>query len=496
MIFELLHRQIRSICRSVFSFFYRSVSKAMGCFFRCFRLKDDRSRISHSTIPRYTEPVVSKNRLSALFLSEEKEESWSRGDQRVGTPQIEKGLKDEAKFLKACGILPETPAEIRKASEKFDGSPSHDKESEPSKFHSWLPNTSIKKLQLDRQCDQPLTPTKLFEECGMESASSPSSCISNLQHSGRCSVEGSDVGSANVAVQAHAIQTENVTTFLSPWVSGSNVQGKSKSVRFECDFDVSSSGNFSQNSKHKSPGAESVPKPSPNPTPLKLSDDMQTPGTVYPSDLKSLANGKSRIRSQYVYSDPVENDSQWKALKAGDVDSHQQPSELRESLEQSEDFTPMSNQGIKETSICKDLKVEASLSAWLKPPASTLNEDNKNLGVGFSRNRYLRRTPSDRPIIGMVAAHWSEEETPQVQPKWWDGNGIPNSTNKYKEDQKVSWHATPFEERLEKALSEESSISQRKNIDRNPMASDENEESDTALSKLRSSAHSKSVVSC
>lgn len=30
---------------------------------------------------------------------EEKEESWSRGDQRVGTPQIEKGLKDEVCML-------------------------------------------------------------------------------------------------------------------------------------------------------------------------------------------------------------------------------------------------------------------------------------------------------------------------------------------------------------------------------------------------------------
>ena len=29
------------------------------------------------------------------------------------------------------------------------------------------------------------------------------------------------------------------------------------------------------------------------------------------------------------------------------------------------------------------------------------------------------------------------------------------------QDQKVSWHATPFEERLEKALSDESLISQR-----------------------------------
>ncbi|KAJ0111773.1 hypothetical protein Patl1_01416 [Pistacia atlantica] len=458
MIFELLNRGIRNICRSVFTFFYRSVSRAMGCFFGCFRIKDDRSRISHSTIPRYTEPGVSKNRLSALFISEEKEESWSRGNLRVGSPQIEKGLKDEAKFLKACGTLPETPAEIRKASEKFKVSPSQDKDSEPSKFHSWLPNTSIKKLQLDRQCDQRPTPTKLFEEWGTESASSPSSCISNEQNSGRISiisVEGSEAGSANVAGKAHAAQTESVTTSLSPWVSGTNVQGKNKSVRFECDFDVytskgSSSGNCSQNSKHESPGTESVSKPSPNPTPLKLSDDMQTPGTVFPTNLKS------------------------------DFDSHQLSGELRESLELSEDATPMSKKGIQETSIGKDLKVEASLSAWLKPPASTLDEDNKNLGVASGRNRYFGRTPSDRPIIGMVAAHWNEDETPQVPP----------------EDQKVSWHATPFEERLEKALSEESFISQRKNINQTPMVLDENEESDTALSQLRPSPHSKSVVSC
>ncbi|XP_078153918.1 uncharacterized protein LOC144549031 [Carex rostrata] len=34
-------------------------------------------------------------------------------------------------------------------------------------------------------------------------------------------------------------------------------------------------------------------------------------------------------------------------------------------------------------------------------------------------------------------------------------NGIPNTTTKYKEDQQVKWHATPFEERLERILSDE-----------------------------------------
>ncbi|KAF5744045.1 hypothetical protein HS088_TW08G00637 [Tripterygium wilfordii] len=100
---------------------------------------------------------------------------------------------------------------------------------------------------------------------------------------------------------------------------------------------------------------------------------MQTLGTVFPANLENLADGKPRIRSQYVYSvsNPVENVSQWKELKKGDPNTHQLSGELRESLEQPELATAMS------------------------------------------------------------------------------------------EDQKVRWHATPFEERLEKALSEESFISQR-----------------------------------
>lgn len=64
------------------------------------------------------------------------------------------------------------------------------------------------------------------------------------------------------------------------------------------------------------------------------------------------------------------------------------------------------------------------------------------------------RLADDRPILGTVAAHWSPISTR----KWWDGKGIPNSTNKYKEDQKVSWHAIPFEVRLEQALAKQDCI--------------------------------------
>ncbi|KAK8488895.1 hypothetical protein V6N11_075745 [Hibiscus sabdariffa] len=40
-------------------------------------------------------------------------------------------------------------------------------------------------------------------------------------------------------------------------------------------------------------------------------------------------------------------------------------------------------------------------------------------------------------MIGLVSAHWKEDESSRISPKWWDGNGILNSTTKYKEDQKT-----------------------------------------------------------
>ncbi|KAL9358914.1 hypothetical protein Peur_047037 [Populus x canadensis] len=509
MIYASLKREIRLILGKVLRFLFRSFLRAMGCFFTCFRTKDDRSNRSrpHAISSDFLrskpalEAGVLKNRLSSLFLSEEKEES-PRGDIEnpcLGSPQINKGLRNEAKFLKACGTLPETPTEIRKACDKFKGSPGLDKYSESSKFHSWLPNTSMEKLQLDNQDEDSRTPVKLWEELGKGSFSSeqtPSSCMTNVQPR-----EDSESGSHKRMIKVQPDEIDNVATGA-PWLSATNVQSRNRSVRFECDFDTSSSKGSSENGcqvprKYESPGNLSVSKPSPRPTPLKISDDMQTPGTVFPANLETLANGKTRIRSQYVYSvlNPVENASQWKLLREDDSNSHEQSGELRESLEQSESETPKPEWGVKETSSGKDLKVEASLSSWVKPPQSTTGEDNPNIGTAAGKNFSSGRTPGDRPIIGMVAAHWNENEASRISPKWWDGNGIPNSTNKYKEDQKVSWHATPFEERLEKALSEESFISQRKPISGRPIVFDECEESDTALSRLQASTQAKSVVS-
>ncbi|CAI9772583.1 unnamed protein product [Fraxinus pennsylvanica] len=487
----------------------------MGCFFGCFRIKDSQPHfVSRPT----TEPVVTtrnRNALSSLFLSDDDSRQETEKTRKLDNSQHEdldfRELKEEAKFLKACGTLPETPAEIRKASEKWKDASTKDAEATPTKFNSWLSNASIEKLNLEKQPDEPPTPVKICEEQRMESSSlveTPSSCLTDGMITRRAHTNSTSSGSIQnfitpPDVHANVIHSFSTSSVLSEDMA-SSVQFKNKSVHFECESDMSSSpskGSSSdttiQNLKQSGcAGNYNKSKLSPYPTPLKLTDEMQTPGTVFPGYLDNTVDGKTaRIRSQYIYSvlNPVENSSQWKVLKDENSDSHH----LSESLQQVDEGTPTSDMEMKELSARKDMKVEGSLSSWLKPPSVNQDDNNQQFGSVFGDNFRCGRTPSDRPILGMVAAHWKDDENSRISPKWWDGNGIPNSTNKYKEDQKVNWHATPFEERLEKALSEETFVTQRKQISGTPpIEFDETEESDTALSQLQqSSTHLKSVVS-
>ncbi|RLM79783.1 hypothetical protein C2845_PM12G16570 [Panicum miliaceum] len=100
-----------------------------------------------------------------------------------------------------------------------------------------------------------------------------------------------------------------------------------------------------------------------------------------------------------------------------------------------------------------------SFSHWLKP--ANPKKPFRDEALTGDRSHSAKSSDEDRPIIGMVAAHWKDKEPVNFTPKWFDGNGIPNSTKKYKEDQKVSWRAILFGERLEKALSEEKLLSER-----------------------------------
>lgn len=187
--------------------------------------------------------------------------------------------------------------------------------------------------------------------------------------------------------------------------------------------------------KMESPNNQSSHKASPYPTPMKLSDEMQTPGTAYPATLEDFPNGKPRVRSQFVFSSykPSENVSQCKVIKEEDFNTEQDSGVLRYSLEHPQNETPTMERS-KKNSYENASKVEESLSSWLKPASVIEEERRKRMEAAYSQIPHFRKTPADRPIIGMVAAHWNEDEESDVPPpKWWDGNGIPNSTNKYKE---------------------------------------------------------------
>ncbi|KAK7333722.1 hypothetical protein VNO80_30499 [Phaseolus coccineus] len=439
----------------------------MGCFFACFRARDSATAAT-TTVPssrsgkhKPDDVVVARNRLSTLFLSEEREDSDVRDGVKDFEVRSQKG-GSEAKFLKAGGTSARIPFE-----KVHHGSP------------PFNPSTPIK------CCEEGGKRTDYFEQ-------TPSSCISNAQSSQCASLDSTE----GIRTGNHQSLDKNENTAsVSPWPSTTYTK-RNKSVRFKCDADLSSCDLSDCGGRHMkktdSPDNESAYKPSPYSTPMKLSDEMQTPGTVYPTTKEDLPNVRPRLKSQFVY--PINNPDDIVSQKILEEDSHTQDSrKLSESVERSEITVSTPDKGSKKISCEDECKVEESLSSWLKPAAVILEERNRRMQIAYN---HVRKSPVDRPIIGMVAAHWNENEDSQVPPpKWWDGNGIPNSTNKYKEDQKVNWHATPFEERLEKALSEESVISQRKDGCGKSIPFDENEESDTALSQLQSSTHPQSVVS-
>ncbi|PIN20348.1 hypothetical protein CDL12_06939 [Handroanthus impetiginosus] len=494
---------------AVVGFVRRVVAAAMGCFFGCFRIRDSHSHLI-STSQEHS-VSGSKNALSSLFLSDGKDDALRKGGEGPN-PLLEeldfRELKDEAKFLKACGTLLETPIEIRNASRKWADISVQIDEEKQSNFNSRPPNASAGKLKLEKQPDDSPTPLKISEDCvtGASSlAGTPSSCMTEGHNTGGdsiSSIQSSDIQNATTPMDVSDNETHSAISSVSPGVFTKSVQCKNKSVRFECESDRSAFSSESSSQHTKQPGSAdsySVSKASPYPTPLKLTDEMQTPGTVFPAYLNNMAGEKTiRIRSQYVYSvlNPIEYPPDWKEL----VDENSDPNHLRESVKPNDEATMISTQisgmSIEDLSVGKDREDEASLSSWFKQYSANEAGKKEQPGAISGENIHFGRTPGDRPILGTVAAHWHVIETPRISAKWWDGNGIPNSTNKYKEDQKVSWHATPFEERLEKALSEETIISQRKPIiGTPPVEFDETEESDTAMSDLQSSANPKPVVS-
>ncbi|WOL09482.1 ABC transporter D family member 1-like [Canna indica] len=268
------------------------------------------------------------------------------------------------------------------------------------------------------------------------------------------------------------------------------------------DLDISPSQNDSK--------IQTVENDSPCPTPLNLIDEMQTPGTIYPVNSENRRTAQcNMIHTQYIYPvlKPVENlphrvslrqgpallaqsdDCFEQQLKIGTTDSTERKNKvlvgadhedsnfinsklsfpyihrnhdgnlISSTLKSMHKNTPCDLTPLFDSSDQVNIEPEtpeliiSNVSKWLKPEP-LYNE--KGLIMHVPNN-----LGDDRPIIETIAAHWADTVPFPKSPMFWGLNGIPNSTNKYKEDQKVSWHATPFEERLEKVLSDEKHLPQK-----------------------------------
>lgn len=249
----------------VFAFLWRSIT-AMGCFFDCFRIPHDHSRrrgahfVPDSSPSASTEEKPQKIRLSSLFTAEEGEECVAKEQEnlvrRVGWSEVDEELVEEAKFLKACGTLPQTPAEIRKAVSVAEGSEKSDLGKAPSiqKSSSEYP-AGIKQPE-------------------------------------------------PFAENPERMELQKAYSLLE----------SSPETPEEIQKAEASAANFRKSHLR---GLTSVLQSSPYPTPRKITDDMQTPGTVFATNMKSLSKGSARIRSQYVYTvlNPIENLAEQQELK-------------------------------------------------------------------------------------------------------------------------------------------------------------------------------------
>lgn len=251
-------------------------------------------------------------------------------------------------------------------------------------------------------------------------------CLSlkNTDRTYTSSSEGSGVG--------HAVKdTQSLNSSDSHTPIVSSTQLKTKSVHFENQSDVYSLSSRSSSPRitkkalkpSESPFEHSVSKPSPYPTPLKLTDDMQTPGTVFPSYVNNNESRKNpRVRFQYVYS----------GINHKNVPLFDAPIEEEECLEQADKESPQSQVKFQPSTSEKESNVCPTLSSWL-PPKSNNEDSNDQISVSISQGLLdFSQTPGDKPKLGVVDANWNDEEE-YFTPQLWDFNGIPNTTTKYKE---------------------------------------------------------------
>lgn len=398
----------------------------MGCILACLRFdkRKNKARLKSSPVPSKTrEPLLANDQFVSVFVTEgSSNEQALHLNHRGGSDQdnLEKELRDEAEFLKSCGTILETPVELRNSSAEVTAQLSSIASNDSSNFTA----TPFKKLAWAEHCeDSDLSQNSpaifRFGEHGMHEPLPSENVTQIMPH---YSVENSP------KIESDA---KSVSTNASPYTSTD--ARLENNMQNPIEPEVESINQNISPTKDESP-QQFTSKKSPYPTPLTISEEMETPLTVYPSTQGKTRRKNTKIRTQFVY--PI--------LKGkGNENDKRSPS--REEFEQEghDSF--------------KRLK---SLKEWVK----LVPEDNEK---NHSKKNENKTPLVERPIFGFATLNWDENDAAKESPKLWGGNGIPNTTTKYKEDQKVTWHATPFEERLDKALSDEKFLPQRKEVVKN-----------------------------
>ncbi|XP_071906592.1 protein JASON-like isoform X2 [Coffea arabica] len=430
---------------------------------------------------------------SSLPLSGENEDARAKliGDQDLGIPKPQRGfnlkeLKDEA-----CRTLRETPANFCQAPEKWNNLSAQKGGSENSRCRSWMTNTSVEERDLEVKFEQPLTPVKC---CGRwVKVSGSLEHKSSRQTAGRVSTSSTegkeieDAGSVELIASSRNGLTGSLATprDISPFIIDVGTGGTSAGQELKVEASWSSWSSWPR-ALFRDPDGD------PEHNEFAAGENshcrrIQVDRSILGMDASDWDKDESHVSPKWWNGNGVPNSTdKYKEIGAvtgnlssvtslqlsEDKENDGTPTKLKEDLHLG---TPRPKRG----SDLNELKDEVGAVTGNQTPLSSalLSEETDGTPTKLKEDQDLG-TPKpelESNIKKLKDEVWAMcwikfqgriHKCKEVSPKWWDGNGIPNTTHKYREDRKVCWHETPFEERLEKALFEETFIRQRRQTSR------------------------------
>ncbi|KAK9291461.1 hypothetical protein L1049_019409 [Liquidambar formosana] len=181
--------------------------------------------------------------------------------------------------------------------------------------------------------------------------------------------------------------------------------------------------------------------------------EVNSPMPVHNSpdqEVKTIGSNRiARDRSQYVHSvlNPVENITQWKAVKAKATTTPLKHHQSKENINLGEEFNiPFSLE--------PSFKLLTHSSKRCSNPPKGLDQE---IAVDTSLSSWLvesELTPSTKTSTSTVESYWSHTGQTIDSDSGSSCKNLPksNSRGKYREDKEVNLQSTPFETRLERDL--------------------------------------------